>query len=132
MTHSGPVEFTGGCLCGAVRFSGRTDNADFRACHCSQCRRWSGFYWAGFDTTDLVIDPADTLRWYQSSPTAERGFCVTCGSSLFWRQVNSAQIDVAPGALDAPTGLRLAGHIFVADKGDYYDIADGLPQEARE
>lgn len=76
--------------------------------------------------------PADTLRWYQSSPTAERGFCVTCGSSLFWRQVNSAQIDVAPGALDAPTGLRLAGHIFVADKGDYYDIADGLPQEARE
>ncbi len=39
---------------------------------------------------------------------------------------------VAMGALDGPTGLRLARHIFVADKGDYYDIADGLPQEARE
>ena len=36
------------------------------------------------------------------------------------------------GALDAPTGLRLGKHIFVADKGDYYDIADGLPQKATE
>lgn len=32
------------------------------------------------------------------------------------------------GAFDAPTDTRLAVHIFVADKGDYYDIADGLPQ----
>jgi hypothetical protein len=34
------------------------------------------------------------------------------------------------GAFDAPTGTRLAMHIFVAEKGDYYDIADGLPQNA--
>ncbi len=32
------------------------------------------------------------------------------------------------GAIDTPTGVRLAKHIFVADKGDYYDIEDGLPQ----
>ncbi len=37
-------------------------------------------------------------------------------------------ISVAAGALESPTGLRMARHIFVADKGDYYDIADGLPQ----
>jgi hypothetical protein len=35
------------------------------------------------------------------------------------------------GAFDAPTGTRLAKHIFVADKGDYYGIADGLPQSER-
>ncbi len=35
----------------------------------------------------------------------------------------------ALGALDEPTGLKLKKHIFVADKGDYYDIADGLPQK---
>ena len=29
------------------------------------------------------------------------------------------------GAFDTPTGTRLAQHIFVADKGDYYDITDG-------
>ena len=37
-------------------------------------------------------------------------------------------MSVAMGAFDKPTGTRLAIHIFVADKGDYYDIADGLPQ----
>lgn len=31
-----------------------------------------------------------------------------------------------------PTGLKLLGHIFVVDKGDYYDIADGLPQQQTE
>jgi hypothetical protein len=32
------------------------------------------------------------------------------------------------GAFDGPTDTRLRIHIHVADKGDYYDIADGLPQ----
>ena len=32
------------------------------------------------------------------------------------------------GTLDAPTGLSMAGHVFVSDAGDYYAIADGLPQ----
>ena len=35
------------------------------------------------------------------------------------------------GALDTPTGTQLAIHIFVAEKGDYYDITDGLPQNPR-
>jgi hypothetical protein len=34
------------------------------------------------------------------------------------------------GTLDSPTGLRAEKHIFTADKGDYYEIADGLPQKA--
>lgn len=34
------------------------------------------------------------------------------------------------GAFDGPTGTTLAKHIFVAEKGDYYEIGDGLPQEA--
>jgi hypothetical protein len=37
-------------------------------------------------------------------------------------------IGVAMGAFDPPTGTKLAIHIYVADKGDYYDITDGLPQ----
>lgn len=32
------------------------------------------------------------------------------------------------GAIDGPTGLKLQKHIFVADNGDYYEIADGVPQ----
>ncbi len=33
------------------------------------------------------------------------------------------------GAFDGPTHTKLAIHIFVADKGDYYEIADGVPQK---
>jgi len=58
-----------------------------------------------------------------------RGFCSICGSVLFWDPIGRDKIAIAMGAFDAPTGTRLAMHIFTADKGDYYDIADGLPQK---
>lgn len=65
------------------------------------------------------------LKWYRSSPTAERAFCSICGSTLFWRGKGRDYVAIAAGTLDGPTGLALAGHIFCADKGDYYEIKDG-------
>ena len=44
---------------------------------------------------------------------------------------DAISIAIAMGAFDQPTGVRFAKHIFTADKGDYYDIADGAPQNAR-
>lgn len=120
-------DFTGRCLCGAVTFTGRWGGDPLRACHCSQCRRWSGHVWAAAQAVDLMI--GGQVKWFRSSAEAERGFCPDCGSSLFWRRQGHGGIEVAPGAVDNPTGLRMAGHIYVADKGDYYDIADGLPQD---
>ena len=35
------------------------------------------------------------------------------------------------GAFDTPTSARLEMHIFVAEKGDYYEITDDLPQNSR-
>jgi len=81
--------------------------------------------------TALAIEGEDALAWYQSSERVRRGFCRTCGSSLFWDPVQSEKIAVAMGAFDDPTGTHLHMHIFVAEKGDYYDIADGLPQHLR-
>lgn len=124
MTSSATVEITGRCLCGAVTFAGVVKR-DLQACHCTQCRRWSGHVWAG--VTSERLDVQGVVTWFRSSERAERGFCPTCGSSLFWRP-NGGAIEVAPGAVDAPTGLRLIGHIHTADQGDYYDITDGLPQ----
>lgn len=128
-----PSEIRGGCLCGAVRFSSPGPLAGNSACHCGQCRRWSGHYWASVNVPVASLAVQGPVRWFQSSDAARRGFCETCGSALFWQQTDPAadKIGVALGALDTPTGLRLERHIFVADKGDYYDIADGLPQETR-
>lgn len=131
MTPLETSDFTGHCLCGEIRFHGTYDAGHgLKACHCSQCRRWSGHYWTAILPRSLTIEGQP--RWYRASDSARRGFCGTCGSSLFWQHDGSDVIDVAAGAIDSPTGLQLLGHIFVADKGDYYDIADGLPQDPAE
>ncbi|MFZ5617248.1 MAG: GFA family protein [Pseudomonadota bacterium] len=129
-------DFSGRCLCGAVVFTAARDRDHGDACHCSQCRRWSGNYWASvnvpFDSLRFAKGE-DRLCWFKSSDLVRRGFCSECGSALFWhahRHPDHAhRIAIALGALDEPTGVRVTEHIFVADKGDYYDIADGLPQK---
>jgi hypothetical protein len=123
---------TGGCLCGAVRYEIASDPKDFRACHCTMCRKVSGHYWSGFDVAhaDFRLTETRGLKWFQSSEIAERGFCGDCGSALFYRPHGGDHLSVAPGSVDGPVGARIVGHIFAAHKGDYYDITDGLPQRA--
>lgn len=100
------------------------------ACHCSICRRATGHFEAGVDVarTAVTIEGADAITWYRTSADVQRGFCGTCGSPLFFDNDEADWIGINLGAFEKPTGTRLAQHIFVADKGDYYDIADGLPQ----
>lgn len=76
----------------------------------------------------LTVMGPEHLSWHQSSAAIHRGFCSTCGSFLFWDPPAKDWIAVAMGAFDTPTGTRLTKHIFVAEKSDYYEIADGLPQ----
>lgn len=125
--------FTGGCLCGAVRFTVEGALPAPDACHCSKCRKHSGHYFASTDVPkkSLTVQGQEHVSWYQSSEKVRRGFCGTCGSSLFFDPPQRDWIAIAMGAFDQPTGTRLKMHIFVADKGDYYDIADGLPQNAQ-
>ncbi|MGD1888181.1 MAG: GFA family protein [Cohaesibacteraceae bacterium] len=124
-------QWSGGCLCGSVRFHIDGAMSDLSACHCGQCRRQSGHYpvAALVAKADLTFERQETLRWYRSSQFAKRGFCGACGSFLFWDD-GSEDMSLNIGSLDQPTGLSLASHIFVADKGDYYRITDGLPQAA--
>jgi hypothetical protein len=121
---------TGSCLCGAVKFRVEGELKPPDACHCSQCRKVSGHYWASTDVprSALAVEGEFNVAWYRSSEKAQRGFCSTCGATLFWDPIHKDTISIAMGAFDAPTGTKLAIHIFVADKGDYYEIADGVPQ----
>ncbi|NUP10671.1 MAG: GFA family protein [Polyangiaceae bacterium] len=123
----------GSCLCGAVTFEVRGDLPPPDACHCTKCRKHSGHYYAGTDVPRdaLTIHGADNVAWYHSSEKVRRGFCSVCGASLFFDPLDQTKHDwigVSMGAFDKPTNTKLRIHIFVADKGDYYDIADGLPQ----
>lgn len=123
----------GTCLCGGVSFTidGALQHAP-EACHCKQCRKQSSHYFAAVNVlrTSLTIAGEDNVSWYRSSDQIRRGFCSTCGSTLFWDPLIDGYeyTAVAMGLFDSPTEARLSKHTFVADKGDYYDIDDGLPQ----
>lgn len=129
--HGEPTH-TGGCLCGGVRYEIRGALRDVVACHCTQCRRTSGHYAAMTSAAleEFVLTSSATLAWYRSSASAERGFCTVCGGNLFWRPAGEGRLSITAGTLDGPTGVKLAEHIFVADKGDYYPIDDDLPHKA--
>ena len=123
----------GSCVCGAVRFEVAAELPRPDACHCVQCRKQSGHFFASTDVprSALTIHGAEHVTWYRSSEKVRRGFCATCGASLFWDPVQRDGIGVAMGAFDTPTATRLGMHIFVAEKGDHYDIGDDLPQNPR-
>ena len=79
----------------------------------------------------IIITKSDTLTWYRSSDFAQRGFCNACGSSVFYKRDGVDFTSIGAGCVDGPSGLKTAKHIFMDDKGDYYDVTDGLPQVAR-
>ncbi|MEP3245016.1 MAG: GFA family protein [Sneathiella sp.] len=116
----------GGCDCGKVCFEVEVVRETVTVCHCSQCRRTSGHLWAAthapYNTINFTCD--EGLEWYASSDFAKRGFCRYCGSSLFYRMNEEDGIGIAAGCLDLPTDLKVSKHIFVKDKGDYYEITD--------
>jgi hypothetical protein len=121
---------TGRCLCGAVRFRTRGQLREVIACHCSQCRRQTGLYYAATNVSldRLEVEGMDDVTWYRASDAARRGFCRTCGSALFWQADRTDYMSIMAGAFDQPSGLAIGYHIFCADKGDFYEIDDDRPQ----
>ena len=122
---------SGSCLCGAVRYEAAGPLRPVIGCHCTQCRKQTGHYMAATaaELSNFKITKDEGLRWYRSSERAERAFCQICGSTLFWQGTGRDYVAIAAGTLDGATGLAVVGHIFCADKGDYYDIGGGGFQE---
>ena len=120
----------GSCDCQGVVFELIGELRDVVFCHCSQCRKTSGHYWAATQVSkgNLNLIKATSLSWYKSSDKARRGFCSVCGSSMFYERKGIDKISVSAGSLEIPTSLDRMRHIYVASKGDYYDISDDLPQ----
>jgi hypothetical protein len=122
---------TGSCLCGGVTFEITGALRPVVGCHCSQCRKQSGHFGAftACDDVDLTFTSQETLSWYRASEAAGRGFCNRCGSLLFWKGDAKRYTSIAAGCIDGATDVKIEGHIYCADKGDYYDILDGAYQK---
>lgn len=125
--------YKGSCLCGGTAYEARGPLREVLVCHCRECRASSGHVFA---TTSAPLDGFrlirnETLTWFRASAVARRGFCGTCGSSLFWQPDAEPRISIAAGSLDGPTGLAVAEIWFPEEAGDYY-APEGPPPAAAE
>ncbi len=118
------------CLCKGVSFEADLGDApEFGVCHCKMCQRWSGGPGFALEADSVTFRSDQTLTWYASSDWAERGFCGTCGTSLFYRlKADPGQYFIFVGCLDLPDSTTLTEHIFVDEKPAYYDFADDAPR----
>jgi hypothetical protein len=92
--------FSGGCLCGAVRFEAVGVPGKPHTCSCKMCQRHTGALtaaWVEFPKVAVTwTGPAGAPATYRSSDASSRAFCPRCGSSI--------------GAIDdAPTTALLVG-----------------------
>jgi hypothetical protein len=116
---------SGGCLCGAVRFTASPSDHEVGVCHCSMCRRWSGGPLMVRDCgTTLKVEDTSGLGVYRSSEWAERGFCKQCGTPLYYRLIDKDLYFVSAEAFDDVKDITFTTQIFIDEKPAYYDFAN--------
>ncbi|MGH1350415.1 MAG: GFA family protein [Methyloligellaceae bacterium] len=124
---------SGSCLCKQVTFTISKEAGKVIFCHCSLCRKHNSSFFAsvGVRADKVEIKGDENIRWYLDSSNASRGFCINCGTSLFWksgREKYAMYLDIAAGAIDTPEKLKGEKHIYCASKAGYYSISDNLPK----
>ena len=118
----------GGCLCGAVRYSLSKAPEAYGACHCGMCRRWTGGPAMAASVGAVHFDGEEHVGRYASSDWAERGFCIKCGTCLFYRLMEPDHYVLWVGAFDDPEPFALSGEIFVDEKPSGYEFAGDHPR----
>ncbi len=124
----------GHCLCGAVTV--RVDGphlAGVGACHCDMCQRWSGALYATFSAPAASVTIDGVVTRFASSDFAERAFCPTCGSHLWYRPTNKADADydLMPGLFGAARHLPMISEIY-HDKAPAYAALAGDHRRATQ
>lgn len=120
----------GNCLCGAVKLEGR-GAPKIEICHCSMCLHWHGAPGMAvmFEDRAHVIAGAENVAVYESSDWAERAFCKTCGTTLYYKlKGEDAPHGAQAGLFDLPEGLSIHEEIFVDEQPDYYRFDTTAPR----
>lgn len=120
---------TGGCLCGAVRYSASIASDEAYLCHCSMCQRAIGNVSAAMlNVLKTDVHWTGEPRFYRSSPIATRGFCPTCGTSLTFAYDDSEKMDLLVGTFDDPSRFRPTHHFGVEHLHRAWIDTSGLPE----
>jgi hypothetical protein len=113
-------------MCGAVAFTIESLRTDFGACHCEMCRRWTGSAFLGISVPESSIkfSGVEHIATIQSSSWAQRAWCTTCGTGLWYRVTAdspmAANYEIPIGLLDDANGLEMTREIFIDCKPDAF------------
>lgn len=113
----------GHCLCGAVHITVINAERDLDVCHCEMCQRWGGAFYAGLQADEFEIEGEGNVSVYKSSNWAERAFCKTCGSNLWFCFIPTGNRTFLAGLFSLPEGFGIKHQIFIDQKPDWYDLA---------
>ena len=123
------MNWTGGCLCGDIRFRAGEDPVWVGHCHCTLCRRQTA---TAFTTG--VDFAAEAFEWTKGKPVyfrdsmgVDRSFCAHCGSSMTW-EPPGRDVTVFVGSLDRADDIQPTCHIFTSTMLPWVKLDDGLPQ----
>ena len=118
------------CLCGGIKIKVKGKLRHIINCHCFQCMKTHGNYaaYTACSENKVTFINKKTLRWYQSSDVAKRGFCRICGASMFYKLLKSENISIAAGMFNNPTKMKTYSNIFTKGKLDYYKLNPKLPR----
>lgn len=126
-------EWTGGCLCGTIKYRATADPVRQLACHCTTCQRVSGSAFLSF-----VHFPKEAFEWdgpepkfWPSTVESERGFCPDCGSQVALREeVLPDRVQVTLGSLDQRLRIKLDDHVFWRSRLPWVEFDDDTPKHA--
>lgn len=124
----------GACHCGRVRVCIPKDSAGVVACHCTDCQKLHGNFFALLATErDRVRwEGAQLVSWYRSSETNERGFCTQCGSRIAKRPVEGTKIMLSVGLFERAVPRRVVKNLWLEQKPRWYEaprVGNLTPEE---
>jgi len=125
-----PLPLTGGCQCGAVRYSIKSAPVAFYVCHCTECQHQSASAFGEslqVNADDLEVTGETSLvsRQTATGRTMEGRFCPKCGSRIFHRIAGGSPFaNVRAGTLDDTSWLVPAAHIWASSKQPWVVLPD--------
>jgi hypothetical protein len=118
------MSFTGGCQCGAVRFSAERLGAA-SICHCRMCQKATGGFFGPYVDTESLAWTRGAPKHFHSSETVRRGFCEACGTPLTFE--SGPHVGVSIGALDEPGAASPTTQLVWPAKLSFVDRLGELP-----
>lgn len=109
------------CLCGSVKIEATEVNPKFTVCHCDTCRTWGGGpLFAVQCGTDVKFVGSESVKEYESSPWATRGFCSICGTHLFYRLNKTGGYNMPVGLFPEIQNLEMTMQYYSDQRPGYY------------